>query len=84
MKHIPLSQERRFTKTWYFTACILDVPPHLRMLTNESRIVNQHIEIERIFLDSEFFITELSVLAYFTRRVTLTLLNLAGGRTIKI
>ena len=45
------------------------------MLLNESNLTNQHIEIVRMFLDSEFFITELSVLAYFTHKLSLSLLN---------
>ena len=53
------------------------------MLLNEPRVMNQHIEIVHIVLDSEFLITELSVLAYFNYKATLNLLNLARGRTIK-
>ena len=44
------------------------------MLLNESHLSNQHIEIVRMFLDSEFLITELQVLAYFTHVVTLPFL----------
>ena len=45
------------------------------MLLNETHMSNQHVEIVRMFLDSEFFITELTALAYFTDRVSLPLLN---------
>ena len=44
------------------------------MLLNESHLSNQHIEIVRMFLDSEFLITELQVLAYYTHVVTLPFL----------
>ena len=45
------------------------------MLLNESHLTNQHIEIVCLFLDSEFFTTELSVLGFFTHKVSLPLLN---------
>ena len=45
------------------------------MLLNESHLTNQHIKIVHMFLDSEFFITKLSVLALFMHRVSLPLLN---------
>ena len=69
-----LYNERRFTKLGYSAASILRALPNLRMLLNETHLSNQHVEIAPLFLDSEFFITELSVLAYFTRKVTLPFL----------
>ena len=45
------------------------------MLLNESHLINQHIEIVLMFLDSEFFITEISVLAFLTHKVSLPLLK---------
>ena len=44
------------------------------MVVGESHLSNQHIGIVRMFLDSEFFSTELSVLAYFTHKITLPFL----------
>ena len=44
------------------------------MLVNESHLSNQHIQTVCIFLDSEFFKTELAVLAYFTHMVNLPML----------
>ena len=70
VKHKSLYQKRRFTKLGYSAASILDALPYLRMLLNESHLTNQYIEIVRMFLDSEFFITELSVLAFLIRRTT--------------
>ena len=75
VKRISLYQERRFTKIGYSTASILDALPYLRMLLNESYLTNQHIEIVRMFLDSEFFITKLSVSAIFMHKVSLPLLT---------
>ena len=45
------------------------------MLLNETHLSNQHVEIVRMFLNSAFFITELTALAYFTHHVSLPLLN---------
>ena len=67
VKHKSLYQERRFTKLGYSAASILDALLYLRVLLNESHLTNQYIEIVRMFVDSEFFITELSVLAFFIR-----------------
>ena len=75
VKHRSLYQERRFTKLGYSAAYILDALPYLRILLNESHLTKQHIEIVRMFLDSEFFITELSVLVFFKHKVSSPLLN---------
>ena len=74
VKHIALYHERKFTELGYSAASLLDSFPLLRMVVDESHLSYQHIEIVRIFLDSEFFSTELSVLAYFTHKVTLPFL----------
>ena len=37
--------------------------PYLKVLLNETHLLNQHAEIARMFLDSEFFLTELTDLA---------------------
>ena len=74
VKHIAMYYERRFSKLGYLAASILQSLPYLHMLLNESHLSNQHIEIVRMFLDSEFLITELQVLAYFTHVVTLPFL----------
>ena len=66
--------ERRFTKPGYSAASVLQSLPYLSILPNESHLSKQHIEIVRMFLDSEFLITELQVLAYFTHVVTLPFL----------
>ena len=61
--------DRRFTELVYsVTASILNALPYLRMLLNETRLSNQHVEIK-------LFITELTALVYFTHCVSLPLLN---------
>ena len=70
VKHMNLYNERRFTKLGYSAAAILQALPYLCMLLNETHLSNQHVEIVQLFLDSEFFITEFSVLTYFTLKVT--------------
>ena len=74
VKHVAMYYERRFTKLGYSAASILEALPYLRMLLDETHLSNQHVEIVRMFLDSEFLITELNVLAYFTHRITLPFL----------
>ncbi len=74
VKHLAMYYERRFTKLGYSAASILQSLPYLHMLLNESHLSNQLIEIVRMFLDSEFLVTELQVLAYFTHTVTLPFL----------
>ena len=41
------------------------------MLLTEFHLSNQHIEIVCMFLDSQFLITELAALAYFTHKIKL-------------
>ena len=74
VKHIAMYYYCRFTKLGYSAASILQSLPYLYMLLNESHLSNQHIEIVRMSLDSEFLITELQVLAHFTHCVTLPFL----------
>ena len=74
VKHIAMYYERRFTKLGYSAASILEALPYLRMLLDETHLSNQHVEIVRMFLDSEFLITELQTLAYFTHTITLPFL----------
>ena len=81
VKHISLYQERRFTKLGYSCASILDALPYIRMVVNETHLHNQHVEIMRVLLDAEFLHCELRVLAYFTYKVTLPLLNVVETGT---
>ena len=74
VKHIAMYYERRFTKLGYSAASILEALPYLRMLLDETHLSNQHVEIVRMFLDAEFLITELHVLAFFTHKITLPFL----------
>ena len=81
VKHIAMYYERRFTKLGYSAASILQAMPYLRMLLDETHLSNQHVEIVRMFLDSEFLLTELSVLAYFTHTITLPFLHFVEVNT---
>ena len=83
IKHIAMYYERRFTKLGYSAASILQALPYLQMLLNESHLSNQHIEIVKMFLDSEFLITELQVLAYFTHTITLPFLYFVEVNSIE-
>ena len=75
VKHISLYQDRRFTKFGYSCASILDTPPFIRMVINETHLSNQHVGIVRVLLDSDLLIAELNVFAYFTYKISLPLLN---------
>ena len=62
---------QKLVKDYYSQVCVkVHRKSYLCVLLNESHLTNQHIEIVRMFLDSEFFITELSVLAFFIRGTT--------------
>ena len=73
----------RFTKLGYSAAFILQSLPYLYMLPNESHLSNQHTEIVQMFLNSEFLITELQVLAYFMHCVTLPFLYLVEVNSLE-
>ena len=73
-KHLSLYQ-RRFAKLGYSAASILAALPLLQMLLNETEKDNLLVQACRLYIECEFFITELQVLAYFTHRITLPFLN---------
>ena len=75
VKHLNLYHERRFCKLGYVCAALIDASPLLHMLLSETAQANLHIESSKLYLECEFFLTELSVLAYFTHKVSLPLLN---------
>ena len=75
VKHLTLYHERRFCKLGYVCAAINDAFPLLQMLLRETAQANLHIESSKLYLECEFFRTELIVLAYFTHKVSLPLLN---------
>lgn len=68
-----LYTEHRFTKLWYAAASIVHVLP-LLMLLNETDKSNLLAGSCKLYLESEFFITELKLLEYFTYKVTLPFL----------
>ena len=59
----------------YSAAPVLQSVPYLRMLFKKTHLSNQCKEIVRLLLDSNFLISELEVLPYFTHKVTLSFLH---------
>ena len=74
-KHMSLYHERHFTKFDYSAASFIHAHPSLEMLLAETSKTNLLVEACKLYLECEFFWTELQVLAYFTYKVTLPLLN---------
>ena len=75
LKHLNLYQGRRFAEFGYLCASILDELPYLLRLVDETHTNNLHVETVRIYLNCEFFLTELAVAAYFSHHVNFPLLN---------
>ena len=57
------------------TASILQSFLFLRMLINETHLSNQHVEVVKPLVDSEFIVTELEAFSFFTHKVTLSFLH---------
>ena len=74
-KKITLFKARRWTKQGYCAAVILDAWKYLEMTLQECHQTNLLIETCKLLMDSEFFYSELKVLAYFNHKVCLPLLN---------
>lgn len=70
-----LYKSRRFAYLGFCCASILDALPYLQMLLTETHLENLHTETAKLFIDCEFFLTELKALAYFSHSVTFPLLN---------
>ena len=75
VKYITLYHERRFTKLGYSAASILQALPLLQNLLAETWKSNLLVEACKIYLECQFFLTELKLLAYFTHKITLPFLN---------
>ena len=75
VKHMSLYHERRFTKLGYSAGSILHAYPLLQMLLAETSKSNLLVEACKLYMGCELFLTELKLLAYFTHKVTLPLLN---------
>ena len=54
--------------------------PYLRILLNESHLTNQHIEIVRMFLDSEFFYHRIIGVSIFYAQGKLTSVELCRNK----
>ena len=75
VKLYSIYHERRFTKHGYSAASILQSLPFLRMLINETHLSNQHVEVVKLLLDSEFLATELETLSFITHTLKLPFLH---------
>ena len=75
VKHMSLYHKRRFTKLGYSAASILQTFPLLQSLLEETWKSNLLAQACKIYLDCELFLTELQLLAYFTKKITLPFLN---------
>ena len=73
IKHMSLYHQRRFAKLGYSAASILAALPLLQMLLNETEKDNLLVQACRLYIECDFFLTELQALAYFTHKVTLQL-----------
>ena len=69
--YLAIYHKHRFTKLGYSVASILQ---SLQFI-NETHLSNQHVEVVKLLLDSEFLVTELEALTYFTHKVTLPFLH---------
>ena len=70
-----LHHKRRFTKLGYSAASILQTFLLLQSLLEETWKSNLLAQVCKIHLDCELFLTELQLLAYFTKKITLPFLN---------
>ena len=75
VKHMSLYHERRFTALGYAAAAILAAWFLLKKLLMDTSANNLLVQACKLYLESEVFLTVLKVLAYFTHKVTLPLLN---------
>lgn len=70
MKRIFLYRQRRFGKLGKVAAAITEACPLLTMLLDEATTTNLLVEVCRLYIASEIFLTELETLAYFNYYVT--------------
>ena len=75
VKHMSLYHKRRFTKLGYSAASILQAFPLLQSLLEETWKSKLLVQACKIYLDCELFLTELQLLAYFTKKITSPFLN---------
>ena len=68
-------QEGRFAKLSKAAAAIVEAYLILRLLLDETTTTNQLIEACKIYMESEFFFTELETLAFFNYHVSFSKCN---------
>ena len=74
-KRIFIYQEQRFAKLRKAAAGIVEAYPILRLLLDEITTTNQLIEACKIYMENEFFYTELETLAFFNYHVAFPFLH---------
>ena len=70
-----LYHQRRFAKLRYSTTSIIAALDLKQMLPHETEKNNLLVQSCKLYMECEFFFTELEALSYFTDKVTLPLLN---------
>ena len=64
-KRIFMYQEQRLAKLDKAASAIVEAYPILRLLLDETTTTNQLVEACKIYIESNFFYTELETLAFF-------------------
>ena len=83
-KSLALYHERRFTKLGQASASILHAKPVIDKLLSETNKSNLLVQSCRLFMDLEFFLTEIYLLSYLTHNVTFPFLNAVETSNHKI
>ena len=66
VNRLAIYHERRFNKLGYSAESILQSLPFIRMLINKTHLSNQHVEVVKLLLYSEFLVTELNLRHFLT------------------
>ena len=74
-KRVFLHQQRKFGKLRKAAAALMEAKDLLTILLDEVEAINQLIEVCRMYISSELFITELECLAFFNYHVTFPFLH---------
>ena len=75
VKQMPLYHQCKFAKLGYAAASLLAALPLLQMLLLETEKNNLLVQACRLYVNCEFFLTELHVLTHFKHKVTIPQLN---------
>ena len=75
-KSFSLYKERRFTRLGHTAGALVDCTMYFKKLLNETSKNNLLIRACSLYLESEFIITALKALSFFTYKVTMPYLNM--------